>query len=57
MQSYINRVRINSEIRNTKVQYPAGIAYNNSLYPAGNVNQSFQVIRYIVPCCFAKRLQ
>ena len=51
MQSYINRVRINSEIRNTKVEYPGRIAYNNSLYPAGNVNPNFENIDYVVPNC------
>ena len=51
MQGYINRIRVNSEIRNTKVQYPGGIASNNQLYPAGNCNQNFMILNYVRTCC------
>jgi len=51
MQGYINRIRVNSEIRNTKVQYPGGIASNNQLYAAGNCNKNFSVLNYTRPCC------
>lgn len=44
---YVNKVRVLAEAKNTKVQYPGGVAKNwGQLYPAGPCNPNYQIILY-----------
>jgi hypothetical protein len=54
--AYINKIRVKTEAKTRKVQYPGMIALNtNSIYAAINCNPVFDVLRYMytgkcIPC-------
>ncbi len=54
--AYINRIKVQSQARNTKVQYPGGKATNyNPLYATCASNPNFSILNYTLICAFCDR--
>jgi hypothetical protein len=54
--AYINRIKVQSQARNTKVQYPGGKATNyNPLYATCASNPNFSILNYIPISAFCDR--
>lgn len=46
--AYINRIKVQSQARNVKVQYPGGKATNyNPLYATCSSNPNFSILNYV----------
>jgi len=54
--AYINRIKVQSQARNTKVQYPGGKATNyNPLYATCASNPNFSILNYTLICALCDR--
>jgi hypothetical protein len=54
--AYINRIKVQSQARNVKVQYPGGKATNyNPLYATCASNPNFTILNYIPISAFCDR--
>jgi hypothetical protein len=54
--AYINRIKVQSQARNVKVQYPGGKATNyNPLYATCASNPNFSILNYIPISAFCDR--
>lgn len=54
--AYINRIKVQSQARNTKVQYPGGKATNyNPLYATCASNPNFSILNYTPISAFCDR--
>lgn len=53
---YTNKLRVNAEAQNTKVEYPRKIGLNNNpILSARNCSPNFSVLTYTISKCNLKR--